>query len=326
MARRGAREMSNEKPYGHAGEWEAFCPSKAGYLPLCYECNTGDDGKMYRSDNYSYSLCPECFEKHVPPAPAETPEKRPIDPADVDETWVGATVEYLGGADRLTEKLYSQGKYYTVSSVGEFTFNLATDSGRKLWIECKHFTLVKKADGPQTIHLDGGECATGSETIELHTPAPKTRTEVTHSALLEFPNGERVTIPPPPDSEGWEAETLWDEFSEHRAGMHPKVFGSEDEELDCTFPPPHVGDPWPGYIGDVNHYAGRMMCYEYEVRIDDESARIISLTKWTREVVTVDIPSSKEHVAEIRYKLIAKRVNSTWPQRHPPGAVKEREE
>jgi hypothetical protein len=225
-------------------------------------------------------------------------EKRPIDPAEVDESWVGATVECVtntgGGSYEIGEVFKIRERH----SDWEVSFFM---EGQKLAFDIRNFTLVKKATHDHargnTMVVSG--CENEEYNGERQEDTPKTRTEVTHSAELEFPNGQRVTIPPPPDSEGWEAV--------HHVWMYSDQYYSMSRL------------PW---VDCITHDIGLMMKHEYHRRALAENPRIVSLTKWVREVVMQSNPIIFVHT-EDKWKSL---VESTWPQRHPPGAVKEREE
>jgi hypothetical protein len=346
MGQKGARKMSNEKPYGHAGEWEKYrlhrmcdhcCVAKASF-----ETADRDEYFEHIDDGcYVDCLCQSCYEKYVEPAATSTesliefksqhrsnvkvkgpvpsakdvytPEKRPIDPAEVDETWVGATVECVVEP----ASLFTVGKTYHVVKVEKGRFIHMFDNTRKR--ECvkpEYFTLVKKADESS----DKNECSCGrdnrlcgacyDEYVKPHTEntTPKTRTEYTHSALLEFPNGDRVIIPPPSESEGWEAKTLWDE---------------------SEWPHRYIHEYWMEHANRgpfIGHKEGQLIYDEYLRRYTPENPRIVSLTKWTREVEEPSaFEDAKNAVREFNAKVIPEvrkcLVESTWPQRHPPGWV-----
>jgi hypothetical protein len=92
--------------------------------------------------------------------------------------------------------------------------------------------------------------------------------------------------------------------------------------------PTDVDETWVGATVESLLNWGR----EYKARIITERPRVVSLTEWTRDVgnlVEANLKKISEFSERFREKTRAyynkKAVNSTWPQRHPPGAVKERE-
>lgn len=317
-----------EKPYGHAGEWERFCPRDSGYFKACYKCQTGNILTMYRRKEHT--LCRECFEKHVPPAPAEKrpidpaetnddlcisgkylPDgdscfhgevtiKRPIDPAEVDETWIGATVEAINTVPRV----FDAGNIYTVKRLeiqSEMRFKL--EEIDDCWAPpVVNFTLVKKAERHQNTEENRAIHRECMEQMANYEPQQNS-TETTHSAELEFPNGQRVEIPPPPESEGWKAKVLWD------VSEWPHRYDSEYRDSDF----------------EVTHESGELIAVEYEARMAAENPRIVSMTKWTREVSENTLERINQYREQLEYHktIVSKRyVNSTWPERHPPGPVK----
>jgi hypothetical protein len=343
---------------------EAIERGRAGNL--CYR--VGDQFVISSLSNKSYHLCRMVNQNGnfylgsftlVSKAPVE---KRPIDPSEVDASWVGATVECVSDE---CEDFFTMGDRYVVAEVDikeeeELPIRVICDDGFPLWVVCEYFTLVKKADrsnvivereektediwrkfceGAQWQPRSQGEVkreieetfdrlrkkADGTrwdetnnqdirkdlkEAVDSMRP-PKTRTECTHSALLEFPNGEHVTIPPPPESEGWEAETLLDE---------------------TEWPHRYIHEYWMEHANRgpfIGHKEGQLIYDEYLCRYTPENPRIVSLTKWTREVEEPSaFEDAKNAVREFNAKVIPEvrkcLVESTWPQRHPPGAVKER--
>lgn len=81
--------------------------------------------------------------------------------------------------------------------------------------------------------------------------------EYTHSGELEFPNGERVTIP---DPIGWEKVWRRDFDWPHRY-----VNGTKDVDRH-----------------EVRHIEGALIAMEYRTRSLDENARYVSIAKWKR--------------------------------------------
>jgi hypothetical protein len=84
-------------------------------------------------------------------------------------------------------------------------------------------------------------------------------TETTHSAILQFKDGSTAEIPEPDVGEGWfetdEEKDLWEE-------------GVIDEMWD---------------IGDITHEPGLLAWNEYEIRISEEYAKLLSWKEWQRE-------------------------------------------
>jgi hypothetical protein len=108
--------------------------------------------------------------------------------------------------------------------------------------------------------------------------------ETTHSAVLEFPNGEIIKIPEP--GEGWIEKIIWDEWhgkdykeSEINAWKERVLEINRDYDKCETY---IVDDDEVQY--QIVHHCGFVIVNEYENRINEEHPNINRLTRWTREV------------------------------------------
>lgn len=135
-------------------------------------------------------------------------------------------------------------------------------------------------------------------TIYIHTPEPIT--EITHSCTLEFPNGDRVEIPPPPESEGW----VMDEIIYKSDYSKPRHWPSR------TLNAHYYDTEKCGEIemeGELDykilHPGGCIILYEYSCRIFHQSPQIINLTSWTREVIPNAEPRQKTMMDEARERF-----------------------
>jgi len=131
---------------------------------------------------------------------------------------------------------------------------------------------------------DGTRVTSGEKPMVFYEGVLVPFPQVTHSAVMKFPNGDIVEIPGP--GEGWTKEVVHDEWSElPPSEKRPSVFNYEEGCMDVSFPSFTVGDP-PEHGGFViAHDMGKNVAHEYEARIDDAEPDLISLTKWTKMAV-----------------------------------------
>ena len=118
--------------------------------------------------------------------------------------------------------------------------------------------------------------------------------ETTHSATIQFHNGDIIEIPDPPKNEGWKKEIIFDKWS----------------ELDPDDQRPHVTDAGiaVGIFVDckalniyeecfgITHQAGCLVLREYVGRIQHRTPKILSLSRWTRTI------SSETDIAPETYR------------------------